>query len=79
MANRLVERFAPRWLRRAGLPLSHHGEVGDTIELRVADSWDPLDGTHVLRLTSWYTGETTWLYDWRGDFEIVGFVDRRRG
>ena len=35
----------------------------------VADSWDPADGSRVLRLTSWYTGETRWLYDWPGDYE----------
>src|SRR5207253_5358402 len=71
MATRLVDRFAPRWLRRAGLPEWRLPEMPDTIELKVADSWDPQDGSRLLRLTSWYTGETTWLYDWTGDFETA--------
>jgi hypothetical protein len=46
-------------------------EVPDTVNLVVADSWDPADGTHVLRLTSWYTGETRWLYGWDGHAETA--------
>jgi len=71
MATRLVDRFAPRWLRRAGLPIRRLPDVPDTIELKAAASWDPPDGSRVLRLRSWYTGETTWLYDWAGDFETA--------
>ena len=65
-AERLAAHFAPLWLKAARLPLSRLGEVPDTIEFRVAETWDPPDGTKVLRLTSWYTGETRWLPGWDG-------------
>ncbi len=68
-AERLVAHFAPLWLNAAHLPLSRRSEVPDTVELKVADSWDPPDGTQVLRMTSWYTGETRWLHAWDGACE----------
>ena len=38
-------------------------EVGDTLQLLVR----PDDEGQVLRLTSWYTGSTYWLYEWDGE------------
>jgi hypothetical protein len=66
---RLIEHFAPLWLEAARLPMHRLGEVPDTVELLVAESWNPADGTLVLRLRSWYTGETRWLYGWDGEVD----------
>ena len=68
-AERLAQHFAPLWLTAAQLPMTRLNEVPDTIEFRVADTWDPPDGTKTLRLTSWYTGETRWLYGWDGHYD----------
>jgi hypothetical protein len=70
-AKRLIDRYAPLWLETAGLPLAHLGEVPDTVELVIAETWDPPDGTKVLRFTSWYTGETRWRPDWDGRVETA--------
>ena len=68
MASLLVEEYGEVWLREAELPEDRRSEVGDTLELRVADEWDGYEpGTKRLRLTSWYTGETNCLYEWMGD------------
>jgi hypothetical protein len=69
IAQRLIAEFSPRFLRAATLPMAREAEVGNTIELTVAEEWQPRDGTRILRLTSWYTGETRWLPDWDGRFE----------
>jgi hypothetical protein len=69
MDRRLIDEFAPRFLRVAGLPASRLDEVPDTIEVMVADSWAPADGTQVLRVRSWYTGEVRWLWEWDGHTE----------
>jgi hypothetical protein len=69
LTERLAAHFAPRWLQAARLPMSRLSEVPDTVEFRVAETWDPADGTKTLRLTSWYTGETRWLYGWDGRYE----------
>jgi hypothetical protein len=44
-------------------------EVPDTVELVIARSWDPPDGTLILRFRSWYTGTTNWMPDWDGRAE----------
>jgi hypothetical protein len=69
LAAALVGAFAARWLREAGLSADREDEVPDTIELMVASEWDPEDGTHRLRLRSWFTGETRWLHEWDGEPE----------
>lgn len=69
--NALLDLFAERWLVAADLPLHRLPEVGDTIELTVADEWDPPDGTLRLRLRSWYTGETSWLAEWDGSVDAA--------
>jgi hypothetical protein len=67
LADRLISLFASSWLPAAGLPMSRLAEVPDTLELLAAPSWDPPDGSMILRLRSWYTGHTYWLHDWNGD------------
>ena len=31
----------------------------------------PTGRNALLRLRCWYTGETTWLWDWTGDYEAA--------
>jgi hypothetical protein len=63
LAARLLDRYGPRWLAAAGLPLGRLAEVPDTVDLR--------RGPDGLRLTSWYTGSTYWLGDWDGSLEAA--------
>jgi hypothetical protein len=63
LAKRLIERYGEVWLPRAGLPARRLPEVGDTVDLLVRND----DDECILRLTSWYTGSTYWMYDWEGD------------
>ena len=70
-AQRLIEHFAPSWLAAARLPAERVAEVADTLNLVVAESWDPADGTQTLRITPWYTGETRWLPEWDGAAETA--------
>ncbi len=68
LADDLIGAYGTVWLPLAELPLDRHAEVGDTVELAIADEWeDPAPGAKRLRLTSWYTGSTYWLPDWDGD------------
>lgn len=68
LAADLVERYGRRWLAVAGLPEHRQPEVPDTVELLVAPDFDrpPKSGLPTLRLTSWYTGSTYWLWHWDG-------------
>jgi hypothetical protein len=63
VADALIHHYGEVWLPRAGLPMERLPEVGDTVEIRVRDDGDQ----RVLRLTSWYTGSTYWMYDWDGE------------
>jgi hypothetical protein len=70
-AERLVDAFCREWVMIAGFASERVEEARNTVELLVADEWDP-DGPEVehtkrLRLTSWFTGSTYWLYEWAGD------------
>lgn len=68
LADRLVSEYGEVWLSAADLPLERMGEVGDTVQIAVADEWEGDEpGSKRLRLTSWYTGSTYWLPDWDGD------------
>ena len=61
-ARNLIDRFAEVWLPLAGLPSRRIVEVPDTVELKFRDD----NGERTLRLTSWYTGSTYWMYEWDG-------------
>jgi hypothetical protein len=63
LAARLIDAYGRRWLDQAGLPMRRLAEVPDTVELLVRTDED----AQVLRLTSWYTGSTYWLYEWDGE------------
>ena len=70
LAHRLVSEYGEVWLSEAELPLERLSEVGDTVEIAVADEWEDSEpGSKRLRLTSWYTGSTYWRPDWDGDEE----------
>ncbi len=70
LAFQLVKEYGEVWLPAAELPEARLSEVRDTLKLDVADEWEDAGaGTKRLRLTSWYTGETSWLHDWEGDVE----------
>jgi hypothetical protein len=62
LADRLRRRFVDLWLREGRLPLHRFDEALETVELRVAPDETP--GRWRLRLRSFYTGTTYWLYDW---------------
>ena len=70
LAHRLVSEYGEVWLSAAELPVERLTEVGDTVQIAVADEWEGDDpGKKRLRLTSWYNGSTYWLPDWDGDAE----------
>src|SRR5437868_5347173 len=56
----LIDAYGRRWLDQAELPMARLPEMGDTLELMVRAD----DDGQALRLTSWYTGSTYWLYGW---------------
>lgn len=78
LAAKLLDRYAREWIVLAGLPPERLSEVADTVEVVVAPDWNaPADsGLQVLRLRSWYTGSTYWLYDWDGSAgEAEAWID----
>jgi len=73
LATVLLDAYGRRWLELAGLTPERLPEVPDTVELVVADDWTepPASGLRVLRLRSWYTGSTYWLWDWDGARDLA--------
>jgi hypothetical protein len=63
LADRLRRRFVDLWLREGRLPLHRFDEALETVELKIAPD-DQTPGRWRLRLRSFYTGTTYWLYDW---------------
>jgi hypothetical protein len=65
LATALKGRYAERWLAEANLPEHRIGGSINTVELKVAPDFDE-PGRRRLRMTSFYTGSTYWLYGWDG-------------
>jgi hypothetical protein len=72
LAHRLIDVYAQRWIDRSGYPEARIPEVADTIELVIADEWAPTaPGLRRLRLRSWFTGNTSYLPAWDGDWNTA--------
>jgi hypothetical protein len=68
LADRLVAAYCRQWVMVAGFGSERLQEAPGTVELLVADEWDPEDDqAKRLRIRSWFTGSSYWLYEWDGD------------
>jgi hypothetical protein len=74
LTRSLKRRYAERWLLEANLPTDRVEDAIETVELKVAPDEEP--GRRRLRLTSFYTRATYWLYGWDGSIDAANaFID----
>ena len=64
-ADRLIRRFAERWLASSSIPSRRLGEALAVTRLDVADEGGA--GTSTLRLSFDYLGSKSFLHGWSGD------------
>lgn len=78
LAERLIRRFAERWVVAAQLHPPRIEDAMATVELKVAHG-SQFDGS-CLRHRSFYTGLTCWQYGWDGtEGAAVEFMDDMAG
>jgi hypothetical protein len=72
LAARLKHRFVDKWLVLAAIPEARRPEALQMLELKVA----PDDEGRRLRISSQFSGNTRWLYQWDGqEASAVDFVE----